>query len=372
MTDTFANLGLKKEVIEALTTLGYTKPTDVQKEIIPLITQKHNLAFTSQTGSGKTIGFAAGLFGRINPKLNIQILVVVPTRELCMQVGKELKAFGDILGFNVGMFYGGHDLILDRKTLSKRLHVVVATPGRLIQHINFKTLKVGDVSTLIFDESDQMFDTGFYDDCVYIKSRVSKDAQIILASATITNKVEQFLNNIIKDFKFIEVGALIPATIIQDVLFCEIEEKNKLTVEFFAGEEFDRALVFANTKAKLSSIHDALNNNGISASYINSNLNQKDREKRIRDFKAKKFSVLVCTDVAARGLHIEDVDIVLNYDVPPRNELYVHRIGRTGRNDKKGYALTFICPEDEDNFASIERAFKLNVGEVNHYFELIE
>jgi superfamily II DNA/RNA helicase len=372
MADNFSNLGLKKDVLSALTALDYTIPTEVQKEIIPLILSKQNVVFTAQTGSGKTVGFSTGLFSRINLKQNIQVLIVVPTRELCLQVGTELKRFGDILGFNVGMLYGGHDLVIDRKTISRRLHILVATPGRLIQHINFKTIKLGEVSALIFDESDQMFDAGFYKDCIYIKSRVSLTAQIILSSATITSKVEQFLKKEVSKFKFIEVGVLIPPSIVQDALFCTIPEKKDLLPKFFLGEDFSRAIVFVNTKVKVNSVYDTLVNNNLSASMLSSDFDQKDREKCIRDFKTGKFSVLVCTDVASRGLDIDDVDIIVNYDVPPRSEFYVHRIGRSGRTGKKGYALTLVCPEDEEDFAIIQKEFKLNVGKVNHNFELLD
>ena len=151
MSEDFSKLGLKKEVLEAITSLGFSEPTDVQKAIIPKVLSKKNVAFTSQTGSGKTLAFSIGFFSRLNKKLGIQMLVVVPTRELCQQVGGELKKFGNILGFKVGMFYGGHPIKGDMTTIAKRLQVVVATPGRLIDHINSKSIKVGDVSSLVYD-----------------------------------------------------------------------------------------------------------------------------------------------------------------------------------------------------------------------------
>jgi ATP-dependent RNA helicase DeaD len=368
----FAHLGLKKEVAAALTSLGYLQPTDVQEKVLPLITAKKNVVFTSQTGSGKTIAYSVGFFNRLQLKQHLQMLVIVPTRELCMQVGEELKKFGQVLGFNVGMLYGGHDLIVDKKVVSKRLHIIVATPGRLIQHINNKVVRVGDVSFLVFDESDQMFDTGFYDDCEYIRSRVSATAQLVLSSATLTAKVESFVKKNIPDFEFVEVGALIPSSITQDMLLCTIPEKNKLLVDFFLGEEFSRAIVFVNTKSKLSAVYDTLLFHNISANYLSSDLDQKEREKCVRDFRTGKFSVLVCTDVASHGLDIKGVDIVVNYDVPPRSEFYVHRIGRAGRVGAQGYALTFVCPEDEEDFAALRKQFDLLIGLVNHDFELID
>lgn len=367
----FASLGLKKDILSAISSLGFKHPTDVQKEVIPRVLAKEHVVFTSRTGSGKTIGYAAGFFGRIEKKKNLQMLIIVPTRELCLQVGTELKKFGEILDFNVGMLYGGHSMMADKQTLSRRLNIIVATPGRLIEHINAKTLKVGDVSALVFDESDQMFDTGFYSDCIYIKSRVSVNAQIVLSSATITPKVELFLKKYVKHYEFVKVGSLIPSAIIQDVLFCEIKDKNDLLVKFFLGEEFSRALVFVNTKSKVNSVFDTLTAAGISTSYISSDLDQKKREKCISDFKNAKFNVLVSTDVASRGLDIKEVDIVVNYDVPPRTEFYVHRIGRCGRIGERGYALTLVCPEDESDISIIEHEFDIDFGIVNTEFELV-
>lgn len=370
--NSFENLGLKKDILSALNSLDFKKPTEVQDKIIPLVLDKKNIAFTSATGSGKTLAFSIGFISKLNKKMGVQLLIVVPTRELCQQVGDELKKFGEILNFNVGMLYGGHEIIGDKKTLSKKIHVIVATPGRLIQHINAKTLKVGEVKSIIFDESDQMFDHGFYEDCVYIRSRVSKTAQSILASATITPKVNKFLKTNIPNHTFVEVGSLIPKTIIQDVLFCEIKDKGNLMVKFFQGEEFTSAIVFVNTKAKVESLHNFLNKRGLSSAMLSGDLQQKEREKYLRDFKAKKFSILVSTDVAARGLDIKNVDIILNYDIPTRTEFYVHRIGRTGRNGEEGYALSFICPEDEERFSQIETEFNIATGEVNESFELID
>ena len=175
----FSHLGLKKEILHALDNLGFKTPTLVQEKIIPLVLEKKDVAFTAQTGSGKTLAYTLGLLSRIQPKQQTQVLIITPTRELCLQVGKELEKLGAILGFNTGIFYGGHELINDRQSLTKKLHVIVATPGRLIQHINFKTIKIGDVKAIVFDESDQMFDNGFYQDCIYILKRASIQAQII-------------------------------------------------------------------------------------------------------------------------------------------------------------------------------------------------
>ena len=187
----FQKLGLKKEVIAVLT--KFKKPSEVQTKVIPLTLKGKNIVFTSMTGSGKTVAYTAGFLGKINKKLGVQMMVLVPTRELCVQVGKEIQELSEPLGLKVGMLYGGRYIGGDYRTTRKKNQILVGTPGRLIQHINEKHIKVGEVAYLIYDESDQMFDHGFSKDCAYVRKRVSKNVQIILSSATITDKVKRFI-----------------------------------------------------------------------------------------------------------------------------------------------------------------------------------
>lgn len=358
---TFDKLGLKKDILAVLAKLKFKEALEVQEKITPLAMKGKNIVFTSRTGSGKTLAYTLGYLGKLNKKLGIQMLIIVPTRELCIQVGKEIQKIAEPLGFFTGMLYGGRDVYGDSKTTNKKIHILVGTPGRLIQHINVKSIKVGDVSYLVYDESDQMFDQGFYDDCKYIKKRVSKDAQIILASATITHKVEYFVEDEIKDFEYLEVGELIPKNIVQEKMYCDKNEKQEIVVNKFLEKNFKSAIVFCNTKSKVTSISQALAYRKFNAKPLSSALEQQDRLNTLNLFKDGKIKVLVTTDVAARGLHIENVDIVINFDVPTKEEFYIHRIGRTGRRDEKGYALTLICPEDVERFKEIESAYKLDI-----------
>ena len=189
----FAKLNLKKEILKVLSRLKFKESFEVQDKIVPLAMRGKNVVFTSRTGSGKTLAYLLGFLGKINKKQGMQMLVLVPTRELCIQVGKEMKRVCDFLDINVGMIYGGRDVPGDYRTLSKKNQIMVGTPGRLLLHVNEKKIRVGEVKYLVYDESDQMFDHGFYDDCVYMKERVSKDAQIVFSSATITDKVDNFI-----------------------------------------------------------------------------------------------------------------------------------------------------------------------------------
>jgi ATP-dependent RNA helicase DeaD len=361
---TFEQLGINKEISQILYSIGYKNTLEVQEKIIPLCRQKKAVVFTAETGSGKTLAYSLGFLDRINFKLDTQMLVIVPTRELAIQVGEELMRVCDKLHVKVGILHGGRDIKGDYRTLNCKNHIIVATPGRLIQHINSKAVKVGEVKYLVFDESDEMFDNGFYDDCAYLIKRAAKHAQIILASATISEKVQDFMDEQIVDYEFVKVGEDIPEKIIQEKLYCKMDEKDALLLDFLGRKHFKKVLVFCNTKVKSYRISELLVKNRFRARSMSSDLEQAERENNLSALKSGAINILVTTDIAARGLDITNVDGVINYDVPPKTEFYVHRIGRSGRIGKKGYALTMICPEDTDRFAKIESDYKLVITEV--------
>lgn len=367
----FEDLGLKKDVVDVLARLKFTEPFEVQEKVIPLTMQGKNVVFTSETGSGKTLAYSIGFLPKLNKKQGVQMLVIVPTRELCIQVGKEMKKMCDKLGLNVGVLYGGRDIAGDYKTLNKRNQVIVAAPGRLIEHINFKRIKIGDVKHLIFDESDQMFDNGFYDACAYIKKRSSKSVQVILSSATLSDKVTDFMELEIGDYELLKIGMKIPKGLVLEKLDVDIENKNEMLLKFFQRKKFKRAIVFCNTKLKSYDIAEFLYDNKIPSKSLSSDLSQDERNDHLNLLKEGKVPVLVTTDVAARGLHIKKVDIVVNYDVPPKDEFFVHRIGRSGRAGKKGYAMTFVCPEDSEKFEDIVFDYDLNITDVDEFFKRI-
>ena len=250
----FADLGLKKEIVGILSKLNFKEASEVQDKIIPLALQGKNIVFTSRTGSGKTLAYLLGFIGKINKRLGIQMVVLVPTRELCIQVGKEMARVCQPLGIKVGMLYGGREIAGDSITINKRNHILVGTPGRLIQHINAKRIKVGDVKYLVYDESDQMFDHGFFDECVYVKKRVSTDAQIIFSSATINEKVRQFIETELADHELLEIGELVPKNILQEKIFCTIPEKKEILLRFLQQHRFRRIMIFCNRKDKTAEI----------------------------------------------------------------------------------------------------------------------
>ncbi len=355
----FSRLGLKKDILNLVRTM-YKEPSPVQEKVVPLAVQGKNVVFTSMTGSGKTLAYLLGFIGKIDRKKGLQMVVVVPARELCIQVGKEIQEFVEKLDLSVGTLYGGRDLAGDKRTTGRKNQIMVGTPGRLTQHINEKHIKIGEIGYLVFDESDQMFDFGFYDSCAYLRKRASSNVQIILSSATITTKVEQFIKTEIIDYELLKIGVQIPEIIIQEKVSVRIDDKNQFLAVFFK-RRFRKALVFCNTKKRTVEIPEFLKKFGLNAGSLNGDLEQKERVNILNRFKDGNLPILVTTDVAARGIHIEDVDIVINYDAPKRSEFYVHRIGRTGRGGKKGYALSLVCPQDVDRFALIEREFGLKL-----------
>jgi len=278
----FNKLGLKKTILEVLDRLNFKEPLEVQKQIIPLILQKKNVVFTSRTGSGKTLAYTIPFLQKIKPRQGLQFLITVPTRELCIQVGKEVTRLAEPLDLKVGILYGGRDLAGDNKTTQRKNQIIIGTPGRLVQHINEKNIRVGDVQQIVFDESDQMFDNGFYDDCAYLMKRSSNDLQIVLASATITDKVEDFIRYEIKEYELQKIGTLIPTHIEQEKMYVEIPEKLELLPKLFEQKTWKKVMIFCNTKIKCEEITLTLQEHKLNAKFINSTLEQKEREDTIK------------------------------------------------------------------------------------------
>ncbi len=373
----FSQLGFKKDIVTALKKIKITTATEVQETIIPKILSREHIVFTSQTGSGKTLCFLLGYLSKINPKQGLQMVIITPTRELAQQVSKEIKRVTDQLDINVGVLFGGRDIKGDSRTVKKKNQIMVATPGRLIDHINKKTLRVGDVKYLVYDESDQMFDNGFLSDCAYIKRRCAKDVQVVLSSATITNKVEVFIEERLVDYEFVEVGNQIPQNITQEKVYCEMGDKRKLLIKCvkkLQSEGKKQIIIFTNTKEKCFLINENLGKHKLHATELHGDFKLKERNNHLNGFTSGRVPILITTNVAARGLHIPKVDAIINYDVSERPEFYVHRIGRTGRimssgKPGKGYAITFICKEDIERFETIEELYGAKVVEVNQEFK---
>ncbi|MFH1316025.1 MAG: DEAD/DEAH box helicase [Candidatus Woesearchaeota archaeon] len=367
----FSDLGLKKNILDALDRLQLVYPFEVQEKVIPLSKKGRNILFTSRTGSGKTLAYLLGVLDNINTKLGIQMLILVPTRELSIQIGKETRKVCDLLNIKVGVIYGGRALEGDYRTINRKNHILVATPGRLKQHVNEKNIKLGEVKVLVYDECDKMFTEKFYDDCAYLRIRVPLHTQIMLSSATLGDEVKKFVEEEIEDYDLLEVGERIPPNIIQELVRCSRLEKNDIILRLLKKKRFRRVIIFTNTKMKARSISKFLNYNKYFTKEISGKLEQKERDNYLGMFKKGTLPIIVTTDLTGRGLQIKDIDIVINYDLPFDSTSYIHRIGRTGRKDKKGYALTLLCPEDEDRYHNLNVEFNIKIKEVDHNLEII-
>ena len=343
---TFADLGLSKEILQALEQKGYGYPTRIQAEAIPPFMQWKDVIAKAPTGTGKTFAFGIPMLEHIDPQSeDLQGLILAPTRELAIQICDELKG---LAAFNkdirVAVVYGGAKIEQQIKQLSKHPQIVVATPGRLMDHYNRKTLRLDKVQTVVLDEADRMLDMGFFDDVTKIIGKVKNRKNLGLFSATISQEVMTVSWMYQRD----EVEITVPADvdnrpdITQYSITCPPLEKVDVAIRLIRTLGLERTIVFCNTKAMCQRLSDDLKRFGMQADCIHGDIPQQKREKTMRTFKEGKLPVLIATDVASRGIDVDDVDCVINFDVPEENEYYIHRIGRTGRARKKGIAVSIL------------------------------
>ena len=343
---TFAELGLSKEILQALEQKGYGYPTRIQAEAIPPFMQWKDVIAKAPTGPGKTFAFGIPMLEHIDAgSEDLQGLVLAPTRELAIQICDELKG---LAAFNkdirVAVVYDGAKIEQQIKQLAKHPQIVVATPGRLMDHYNRKTLRLDKVQTVVLDEADRMLDMGFFDDVTKIIERVKNRKNLGLFSATISQEVMTVSWMYQRD----EVEITVPADvenrpdITQYSITCPPLEKVDMAIRLIRTLALERTIIFCNTKVMCQRLSDDLKRFGIQADCIHGDIPQQKREKTMRTFKEGKLPVLIATDVASRGIDVDDVDCVINYDVPEENEYYIHRIGRTGRAKKKGIAVSIL------------------------------
>ena len=343
---TFAELGLSKEILQALEQKGYGYPTRIQAEAIPPFMQWKDVIAKAPTGTGKTFAFGIPMLEHIDAgSEDLQGLVLAPTRELAIQICDELKGLATFnKDIRVAVVYGGAKIEQQIKQLAKHPQIVVATPGRLMDHYNRKTLRLDKVQTVVLDEADRMLDMGFFDDVTKIIERVKNRKNLGLFSATISQEVMTVSWMYQRD----EVEITVPADvenrpdITQYSIACPPLEKVDMAIRLIRTLALERTIIFCNTKVMCQRLSDDLKRFGIQADCIHGDIPQQKREKTMRTFKEGKLPVLIATDVASRGIDVDDVDCVINYDVPEENEYYIHRIGRTGRAKKKGIAVSIL------------------------------
>ncbi|WP_332692223.1 DEAD/DEAH box helicase [Halalkalibacter lacteus] len=364
---TFYDFDLDQKVVQAVTEMGFEEATPIQTETIPTALEGKDIIGQAQTGTGKTGAFGVPLVNRINvEESHVQALILAPTRELANQVAESLVTFGKHKGVRTVVVYGGQDMRKQITDLKRKPHVVVATPGRLMDHMRRKTIRLNEVDMVVLDEADEMLNMGFIEDIETILKEVPKERQTLLFSATMPKRIEKLAQQFMSNPQLIAVKSTEVTMENIEQQYVEVHEKEKFDVlsRFMDIHSPELAIVFGRTKRRVDELAEALIKRGYRAEGIHGDLNQAKRDSVLRKFKGGLIDVLVATDVAARGLDISGVTHVYNFDLPQDPESYVHRIGRTGRAGKSGLALTFATPREMDHVKIIEQVSKKKMTKV--------
>jgi ATP-dependent RNA helicase RhlE len=359
----FEKLGLRAELLKAVADQGYTEPTSIQTRAIPVILEGHDILAGAQTGTGKTAAFVLPIIQilsqdqPVKKKRQPRALVLVPTRELAAQVGKVMQDFGRRVSLRSTVIYGGLNIHAQIARLNRGVDIVVATPGRLLDHVGRKTLDISRVKILVLDEADRMQDLGFLDDILSVASFMPLKHQTLLFSATYPDSIKRLADELLNNPRQIEAVRLNLAAdgVTQVVYRVEKLRKRELLTALIRKEKWQQVIVFTRTRHGADKLTGQLLMDGISAAAIHSSKSQSIRNRTLEEFKHRSVRVLVATDVAARGLDIQNLPQVVNYDLPEIPENYVHRIGRTGRAGEKGVAISLVCDQEQALLVEIER-----------------
>jgi ATP-dependent RNA helicase DeaD len=365
----FSDLGLPEALLQALREVGYESPSPIQAATIPPLLSGRDVLGQAQTGTGKTAAFALPILARLDPAAGKpQALVLAPTRELAIQVAEAFQKYAHhVPGFHVLPIYGGQGYAPQLQALRRGVHVVVGTPGRVIDHLERGSLDLSQLRVLVLDEADEMLRMGFIDDVEAVLKKTPETRQVALFSATMPAQIKRIAQTYLKDP--VEVAIKAQTTTAENIRqrFWMVSGVNKLDAltRIMEAEPFDAMIVFARTKLGTEELAEKLAARGFSAAAINGDIEQKQRERTIQKLKDGGIDVLVATDVAARGLDVDRISHVLNYDIPYDTESYVHRIGRTGRAGRKGEAILFVAPRERGMLGAIERATRQKIEQMN-------
>lgn len=363
---TFSDLGLPAPLLKALNDVGYETPSPIQALTIPPLLNGRDVLGQAQTGTGKTAAFALPVLARIDVKqARPQALVLAPTRELALQVAEAMQRYAAHLpGFHVLPIYGGQEYSSQIRALKRGVHVVVGTPGRVMDHMRRGTLDLKDLRCLVLDEADEMLRMGFIDDVEWILEQTPAERQVALFSATMPSAVRRIAQTHLRDPQeiTIKVRTTTAETIRQRYWLVSAQHKLDALTRILEAETFDGMIIFVRTKTATVELAEKLEARGYTATALNGDIPQKQRERTVDDLKAGKIDILVATDVAARGLDVERISHVINYDIPSDTEPYVHRIGRTGRAGRSGEAILLVEPRERNMLRTIERATKQTIA----------
>ena len=369
----FQALGLRAELHRAVSEKGYSAPTPIQRQAIPLILEGRDIMGGAQTGTGKTAGFTLPLLQRLmssnikeKGRRSIRALVLAPTRELAAQVADSVLTYGRYLPLRSTAVFGGVSINPQKRKLQNGVDILVATPGRLLDHVNQNTVDLSKVDILVLDEADRMLDMGFIRDIRKILALLPKKKQTLLFSATFSKEIKQLTSDLLKSPALIEVASQNTASELVTQLVHPVDKsrKRELLSHLIGSNNWKQVLVFNRTKHSADRLVEQLNSDGIRATAIHGNKSQAARTKALANFKSGKVRVLVATDIAARGLDISQLPHVVNYDLPHVAEDYVHRIGRTGRAGHEGEAMSLVCVDELKLLKDIERLINRDIPKV--------
>lgn len=359
---TFENLNIIEPIIRALKAEGYIEPTPIQVKSIPEALLGKDILGSAQTGTGKTAAFAIPVLQTLNtrPKVNyqgVQVLILAPTRELAVQIGDSFKVYGKFLPYKHAVIYGGVSQRNQEVALRGKIDIIIATPGRLLDLANQRIVKLGAINTLVLDEADKMLSMGFINDVRKIIAKIPVKRQTLFYSATMPKEIQKLADEILKDPVKVEVAKVSSSNenINQELFHIDKGNKNRLLIHLLKDESLSKVLVFSRTKHTANKIAKELVNNSIQSDAIHGNKTQNARQRALDNFKNGSLRVLVATDIASRGIDVEEITHVINYELPNEAETYVHRIGRTGRAGAIGKAISFCDREERDYLKSIEK-----------------
>ncbi len=376
----FSELDLNDDVLDALDAMRFEECTPVQEQAIPVILDGKDLIAVAQTGTGKTAAYLLPVIDRLSdgdyPADSINCIIMAPTRELAQQIDQQMEGFSYFLPVSSVAVYGGNDGVLfeqQKRGLTLGADVVIATPGRLLSHLKMGYVDLSKVSFFILDEADRMLDMGFYDDIMQIVKHLPQERQTIMFSATMPDKIQQLAKNILTDPVEVKLAVSKPAEkIVQGAYICYENQKLGIVKMLFKERKLNRVIIFASSKLKVKEVARSLKQMHLNIGEMHSDLDQAARDEVMYAFKAGKIDILVATDIVARGIDIDDIRLVINYDVPHDCEDYVHRIGRTARAGSDGEAITFVSEKDQRRFVQIERFLEKTVNKLTLPAELGE
>jgi ATP-dependent RNA helicase RhlE len=357
----FYDFNLDDLVLDGIDAMGYTQATPIQELAIPFLLQNRDLIGCAQTGTGKTAAYLLPLMNKIlhGDRSGIQALIIAPTRELALQIDQALTGFAYYTGISSIAVYGGgkgEDFEREKKALTTGCDIIIATPGRLLSHLNLGYVNTRSLNTLILDEADRMLDMGFNEDITKINSYLPSDKQTVMFSATMPPRIRHLANSLLRNPAEVNIAISKPAAGIKQTAYCVYDaQKIPLLMKIVRDPALISVIIFSSTKQNVKNMERELKKLGLNIAAIHSDLEQEEREDVLLRFRNRQLQILVATDVLSRGIDIENISMVINFDVPADGEDYIHRVGRTARAETKGEAVTFVSPDDMRKFSSIEK-----------------